>query len=554
VEVEEYFQAGRFDGLIRRELWDRFETRVEANTLKVLDLLDRFGTRATFFVLGCLADSHPELVRELTRRGHEVAAMGYEHRTIEQRHLGPDEFRRDLRRCREALERACGRAVVGNRVPHYLGPRDLWALDVLAEEGWLYDSSLKPIFRRFAGERWRLVPHRHERAGHTLWEFPLSAWSVFGLSLPIAGAGYFRHLPHALVSRVVRRWHPRRRAPFLMYFRVWELDPQQPRIDAASRLAKLRHYRNLDKLERVLKYYFRHYSVAGIADHLGLERRPLPQAPPGAEVVELRSGAAPPAQAAAAPPLPVTVVVPCYNEESSLAFLANMLQRLEADFGPRYAARFVFVDDASSDGTWQGLERRFGALPHCSLVRHDRNRGVAGTILTGIRHARTEVVCSIDCDCSYDPAELRRMIPLLSAGVDLVTASPYHPRGLVRNVPGWRLALSRGASFLYRRVLRTRLSTYTSCFRVYRRSAVADLQLQEEGFLGVTEMLGRLDLRGARIVEHPATLEVRIFGHSKMRALRGILGHLKLLSRFVAMRLARGPAGLGARAGSPPAA
>ena len=143
----------------------------------------------------------------------------------------------------------------------------------------------------------------------------------------------------------------------------------------------------------------------------------------------------------------------------------------------------------------------------------------------------------MDCDCTYDPHELGNMVPLLSDGVDMVTASPYHKRGGVRNIPEWRLFLSKGASFLYRRVLQAKLDTYTSCFRVYRRSSVVDLQVQEKGFLGVAELLGKLDLRGGRIVEHPAVLEVRLFGFSKMKTARTIFGHLNLLSRLSKERL-----------------
>ena len=128
------------------------------------------------------------------------------------------------------------------------------------------------------------------------------------------------------------------------------------------------------------------------------------------------------------------------------------------------------------------------------------------------------------------------MLPLLSKNVDLVTASPYHKDGGVRNVPGWRLFLSRGASFLYRRVLRSKLDTYTSCFRVYRRSSMVGMSLNESGFLGVAEMLGRLDLGGGRIVEFPAVLEVRLFGISKMKTAKTILGHLKLLSYLIKLR------------------
>ena len=176
-------------------------------------------------------------------------------------------------------------------------------------------------------------------------------------------------------------------------------------------------------------------------------------------------------------------------------------------------------------------------MPEVTLLRHDANRGVTAAILTGMRAAKTEIVCSIDSDCTYDPHELAVMIPLLAPGVDLVTASPYHPRGSVRNVPGWRLTLSRGASLLYRQVLQQKLYTYTSCFRVFRRSAILDLVIKRTGFLGVAEIIGQLDLRGSRIVEHPTTLAVRVFGFSKMRTLWTIAEHLGLLQDLLRQRL-----------------
>src|SRR5262249_32691194 len=163
----------------------------------------------------------------------------------------------------------------------------------------------------------------------------------------------------------------------------------------------------------------------------------------------------------------------------------------------------IFVDDGSRDETLATLRRLFDGRPNCSVIHHERNLGVAAAILTGVRAAGTEVVCSIDCDCTDDPHELRQVIPLLSEGEGRgaggrVTASPYRPQGHVKNVPPWRLSLSRAASFLYRRVLRQKLHTYTSCFRVYRRSVVEGLSLHEPGFLGIAETLGRLDLKRIR--------------------------------------------------------
>lgn len=231
-----------------------------------------------------------------------------------------------------------------------------------------------------------------------------------------------------------------------------------------------------------------------------------------------------------------SIVVPCFNEELVLPYLANTLRSVEEALSHEYTLYFIFVDDGSSDGTWHSLQQQFGAQRNCLLVRHLENRGVAATILTGIRAAETDIVCSIDCDCTYDPHELKNMLPLLSAGVDLVTASPYHPQGKILNVPSWRLLLSKAASFLYRCVLPQRLYTYTSCFRVYRRKTITDLTLREQGFLGVAELVGQLGLRNAHIVEHPAVLAVRVLGYSKMKVLQTVLGHLRLLTRLLLQR------------------
>jgi glycosyltransferase involved in cell wall biosynthesis len=169
------------------------------------------------------------------------------------------------------------------------------------------------------------------------------------------------------------------------------------------------------------------------------------------------------------------------------------------------------------------------------LLRHSQNQGVSAAIMTGLQEAR-EIACSIDCDCSYDPTLLKPMLMKMIEGVDLVTASPYHPDGAVLNVPKWRLLLSRCSSLLYRVVTGQKLYTFTACMRVYRRSTVLTLAVESPGFLGVAELLSRLVLNGKKVVEHPATLEVRIFGQSKMKVLRTISGHLKLLSHLTVLR------------------
>ncbi len=535
VVLEDYFQVAPLRGVVKTEQWHLFENRVEVNTHKALDLLDEFGIKATFFVLGWIADEMPEVVREVADRGHEIASKGYYHHSLSQ--LNPAEFRHDLLRSREALERASRRRVNGYRIGHgWFGPQDLWALDVLAEEGFAYDSSLRPIFRAFADDQSRRLPFQHHHGDASLWEFPLSSWSLGGWSFPIAGGNYLRQFPHALMQRAVARWHRTCPAPFGLYFHVWELDPGQPRIHAAPLLERIRQYRNLDKMPAIIRHYLRTYSFVGIGDYLGLENEAAKPRPPLTETAKMRA-----VRTADCPPnterQPVTVVVPCFNESESLHFLANTLRGVEASLEGRYDLRFVFVDDGSADGTPGLLAKLFGDRTNCAIVSHPTNRGVAAAILTGIQHADTEIVCSMDCDCTYDPHQLQSLIPMLKEDVDMVTASPYHPEGQVRNVQSWRLLLSRGLSLLYRGVLHHRFYTYTSCFRAYRRSAVVDLPVREGHFLGVVEMLALLDLSGGRLAECPAVLEVRLLGRAHMKVFRTIAGHLRLLARMGWMRL-----------------
>ena len=526
--VEDYFHVGAFENLIQQRNWSNFEPRYEQNTIKALDLLDEYDAKATFFVLGWIAAQNPALIREIVARGHEVASRGFYHRSL--KNLTDEEFREDLRRTNNAIENACGQKVLGYRSAEKLAfAKDEWILNVLADEGFAYDSSFLPHVQN---ARLNRFAHQHHSEGKALWEFPYSTIDLGLGLLPISGGNYFRQIPYTVMRYAVRDWTRRQNAPLVFYLHVWELDPEQPRISAASSYNRIRHYRKLDKMEWILRENLELYNCVGIADHLGLKKdaeaqrprfkNPVPETQ-RSENRNLRSE--------------ISIVIPCYNEEDSLPYLSNTLRSVGSDLAKNgYQPRFIFVDDRSSDDTHEVLQRLFGSEKNVTILRHESNQGVASGIMTGIRAARTEIVCSMDCDCTYDPHELLNMLPLMTKDVDLVTASPYHKDGGVRNVPGWRLFLSRGASFLYRRVLQSKLSTYTSCFRVYRRSSFVGMELQESGFLGVAEMLGRLDLAGGRIVEFPAVLEVRLFGVSKMKTAKTIAGHLKLLSYLTTLR------------------
>ena len=528
--VEDYFHVGAFENLIQQRNWSNFEPRYEQNTIKALNLLDEYGTKATFFVLGWIAEQNPGLIRQIVARGHEVASRGYYHRSL--KNLTDEEFREDLKRTNKAIEDACGQKVLGYRAAEKLSfAENEWMFNVLSDEGFAYDASFLPNVKDPKTKRFA---HQVHIDGKAVWEFPYSTLDLGLGLLPISGGNYFRQIPYTLMRHAVRNWTQRHNEPLAFYLHVWELDPEQPRISAASNYNRIRHYRKLDKMEWILRENLELYACGSIAEHLGLKEDIKVQSPKSSAQKQVATIGDSKSQPACTN---ISVVIPCYNETDALPYLANTLRAVEGDLTENgYQPNFIFVDDKSTDGTFDMLNELFGDKKNFEILKHETNCGVAAGIMTGILSAKTEIVCSMDCDCTYDPHELLNMLPLMLKNIDMVTASPYHKDGGVRNVPSWRLFLSRGASFLYRRVLRSKLDTYTSCFRVYRRNSIVGMELTESGFLGVAEMLGRLDLSGGKIVEFPAVLEVRLFGLSKMKTAKTILGHLKLLSSLIKLR------------------
>lgn len=252
VDVEDYFQVNAFARVIGQHEWGNFKLRVVENTLKVLDLFDEFSVKATFFILGWVAERAPQLVAEIARRGHEVACHGYGHQLVYE--IGPDRFREDIRRARGIIEGITGEAVHGYRAPSYsITGRSLWALDILVEEGFAYDSSIFPVVHDTYGiPDARRFPHDIVRPSGTIREFPLSTLPLtFGhkeYRLPIAGGGYLRLLPVKLIRWAIDRINHHEKQPAVLYFHPWEIDADQPKINAGAR-STFRHYLNLDKTE-----------------------------------------------------------------------------------------------------------------------------------------------------------------------------------------------------------------------------------------------------------------------------------------------------------------
>jgi len=530
VALEDYFHGPAFSKVISTKRWGHFETRFEQNCADVLERLDEASASATFFVNSWIARKRPAVLREVIRRGHEIALAGQ--RGLSFRHMTRESMRELLRRDRDIIEQQTSRKVLGFRVTDVLlQPRDLWALEELAHLGFRYDSTLSPFLWNFRTQAWRRHIHRNESPSGDIWEVPLSSESIAGFLIPFAGGNYFRQYPEWLIQKLLAVGSQREANPLVLYFRLWDFDAQQPRLQTGSLIRNFRHYRNGERMIRMMDDLLARFKFSSISEYLDLPVLPAAaatSAPSEDDVISF------PSRISRAR-TPISVIVPCFNEEDGIPFLANNLASLKNELSAQFDTEFILVDDGSKDQTWTLLEKYFGDNPAAKLIQHPENKGVSAAIMTGLRHAR-EIACSIDCDCSYDPAELRPMLHLLTPGVDLVTASPYHPSGTVLNVPGWRLLLSKASSALYRLVTGHPLHTFTACVRVYRRSSTVGMPLRHTGFLGVAELLGKMALANKAIVEHPATLEVRIFGQSKMRVLRTILGHLGLLSQLGWMR------------------
>jgi polysaccharide deacetylase family protein (PEP-CTERM system associated) len=265
IDVEDYFQVNAFANNIRQDQWDTYPLRVDGNTRRILDLLDSFSIKATFFILGWVAERLPTLTKEIHRRGHEVACHGYGHELIYA--IGPERFRADIRRSKMLLEDQCGERVSGYRAPSYsITRKSLWALEILVEEGFTFDSSIFPVMHDTYGipdaERF---PHRLETGAGPLMEFPLTTLPLrFGgkeVRLPIAGGGYLRLLPAELVSWGIKRINSREKQPAVLYFHPWEIDPGQPRIKAGMK-SRFRHYLNLEKTEGKIKYLLNNISFS----------------------------------------------------------------------------------------------------------------------------------------------------------------------------------------------------------------------------------------------------------------------------------------------------
>jgi polysaccharide deacetylase family protein (PEP-CTERM system associated) len=251
VDVEDYFHVEAFNQEVSRKDWDSFPSRVVANTQRALDLCDEFGVKGTYFILGWVADKFPSLVREIHARGHELACHSFWHRTVYS--LTPEEFRQDLRQACDAIEQAAGVRVTGYRAPSWsITATSLWALDILSEAGFQYDSSIYPIHHDLYGiPGAQRFPYRIGPAAGMM-EFPPATVKVLGATVPYGGGGYLRILPFWFTQWALGTMTRENSRVIVVYFHPWELDPEQPRIQARLK-SRFRHYTNLHQMEPRLR-------------------------------------------------------------------------------------------------------------------------------------------------------------------------------------------------------------------------------------------------------------------------------------------------------------
>lgn len=247
IDVEDYYMVSAFSDIVKFEDWPRFESRVERNTERILDLLDEHGVKATFFVLGWVAEHYPRLVRDIHKRGHYIASHGYNHRIAYE--LDRTTFREDTRRSKRIIEDVTGQAVSGYRAASYSITKDsLWTLAVLMEEGFTYDSSIFPIFHdRYGYPDFSRFPEMISNGGPArILEIPLSTVRIFGKNIPIAGGGYLRFFPVRFIEWGIRSINVKESKPAIIYFHPWEVDEKLPRLKG-SMLSSFRHHVNVNK-------------------------------------------------------------------------------------------------------------------------------------------------------------------------------------------------------------------------------------------------------------------------------------------------------------------
>jgi polysaccharide deacetylase family protein (PEP-CTERM system associated) len=265
VDVEDYYHVSAFEPYLDYKDWEYLPSRVENNVMRILEILEDRKVKATFFALGWVADRNPSLIRKIYSEGHEIASHGYSHKLAYE--MTHDEFREDVRKSKNAIEDSIGAGINGFRATSFsLIESSLWALDVLIEEGFLYDSSIFPIHHdRYGIPCWQRFPHVIKRSSGFIYELPPSTFRLCKVNLPIAGGAYLRFLPLCIISQGLRRINNIESQPAVVYIHPWEIDHRQPRFKV-RRLTEVRHYSRLSAVEDKIKNILSEFKFGRISE------------------------------------------------------------------------------------------------------------------------------------------------------------------------------------------------------------------------------------------------------------------------------------------------
>ena len=250
VDVEDFFHVSAFESIITPDKWQDYQPRVADNTRRLVEIFGKSNVKATFFVLGWVAEKYPELIKDIHSQGHEIASHGYAHRRATEQ--SREEFLADVKRSKEHLENLIGAEVIGYRAPSFsIGYTNEWAFEALVELGFKYSSSTYPVKHDLYGTPdWpRFAYNRPEG----IVEIPIPTLRLLGKQVPIGGGGYFRLYPYSVARMLVRKYLNKEKQPYSFYFHPWEIDPEQPRVEGASAKSNFRHYLNLNKMEARLE-------------------------------------------------------------------------------------------------------------------------------------------------------------------------------------------------------------------------------------------------------------------------------------------------------------
>jgi polysaccharide deacetylase family protein (PEP-CTERM system associated) len=529
VDVEDYFQVAAFERIIQFCDWERYESRVCQNTDRLLDLFSEHQVLGTFFVLGWVAKQHPHLLRRIRERGHEIACHGYRHVRINLQ--DSKTFREDIRQAKKIIEQEIGDRIRGYRAATFsVRPDTLWALEILVEEGFDYDSSIFPIAHdRYGIPTAPRFPFKLATPSGTIAEFPISTIKLCGQNVPATGGGYFRILPFRHVTRAIRELNQTEGMPAVFYLHPWEIDTEQPRQTTAAWREQFRHYTNIHKTEsrlRVLLKEFRFASMVQVLRECPLRTFDIQSESLNGQYfasaeksITFFDGAVPKFRAQK-----ISVVIPVYNESENLEPLCLELRRALSPLG--LETEWIFVDDGSTDDSLERLRALRNEFHEIKIVKLRRNFGQTAAMQAGFDLARGDVVVSMDADLQNDPGDIPMMLRRLEAGYDLVCGWRKDRRDpwLSRKLP------SKVANWMIRKVIGSEIHDRGCSLKVYRAELVRAFRLYSDMHRFIQEVSS---MSGARVSELVVNHRDRRFGASKY----GISRTFRVLSDMCSLKL-----------------